>query len=69
MMQTHYDVMNNKANFGGDIDDIEEMSEFVDDNSKFVYTSDEEDEQRSPQQVYPEGIAQSLYTIYLLMFR
>ena len=34
--------MNNKENFGGDVDDIEEISEFHDDNSKFVYTSEED---------------------------
>lgn len=34
--------MNNKENFGGDVDDIEEMSELPDDNSKFVYTSEED---------------------------
>lgn len=37
--------MNNKENFGGDIDDIEEISEFVDGDSKFVYTSEDKDSQ------------------------
>lgn len=41
-IQCHYETMNNKENFGGDMDDIEEMSEFIDDNSKFVYTSEED---------------------------
>ena len=36
------DIMNTPENFMGDMDDIEEISEFIDDNSKFVYTSDEE---------------------------
>lgn len=35
--------MNNKENFGGDIDDIEEISEFIDGDSKFVYTSEDRD--------------------------
>ena len=35
--------MNNKENFGGDIDDIEEISEFIDGDSKFVYTSEDKD--------------------------
>ena len=45
-IQTHYDTMNNKENFGGDMDDIEEMSEFVDENSRFVYFSEEENQQQ-----------------------
>jgi hypothetical protein len=46
-VQNHYETMNNKENFGGDTDDIDEISEFVDDNSKFEYTSDEESPVRS----------------------
>ena len=38
--------MNDKDNFGGDVDDIDEISEMIDDGSKFVYTSEEEDGKR-----------------------
>lgn len=43
-IQSHNETMNNKENFGGDMDDIEEISEFVDENSRFVYTSEEDNE-------------------------
>jgi hypothetical protein len=46
-VQNHYEAMNNKENFGGDMDDIEEMSEFVDENSRFEYTSGEESSSKS----------------------
>ena len=51
--------MNNKENFGGDMDDIEEISEMVDDNSRFVYTDDENSPShgsQSPQEVYMDGM-------------
>lgn len=51
-IQTHYETMNNKENFGGDMDDIEEMSEQFDDNSKFVYTSEDEE---NPDDQYLHG--------------
>jgi hypothetical protein len=38
--------MNNKENFGGDMDDIDEISEFIDENSRFVYTSEEDNDQQ-----------------------
>ena len=58
-MQSNYDTMNNKENFGGDMDDIEEISEMVDDNSRFVYTDDENSPShgsQSPQEVYMDGM-------------
>jgi hypothetical protein len=45
-IQTHYETMNNKENFGGDMDDIDEISEFIDENSRFVYTSEEDNDQQ-----------------------
>ncbi|CAI2361616.1 unnamed protein product [Moneuplotes crassus] len=46
----NYKTINNKENFGGDMDDIEDMSEFVDENSRFVYTSDENSPQKEQDQ-------------------
>jgi hypothetical protein len=37
-IQSHYETMNNKENFGGDVDDIEDMSENIDDNSRMNYS-------------------------------
>ena len=56
-IQNHYETMNNKENFGGDMDDIDEMSEFVEENSKFIYTSEEE----SPNKQEKEGMIDLLY--------
>ena len=54
-MEPYFNQINNTNNFGGDVDDIDEMSEMIDDGSKFVYTSEEEDEVKEVTEISNHG--------------